>query len=143
MNGLSANPWLVLGVAIVLEVCGTICLKMSDGMTRLWPVLGVIVFYVSTFVLMSVSMKALEVGTAYAVWAGLGTALITVAGIVLFGESIAWTKLVGTLLIIAGVVLLHASTKEGAEGADENGGHLHHVADERDAQERGEQDSEL
>jgi len=103
------NPWLVLGIAIVLEVCGTVCLKMSNGMTRLWPVLGVIAFYVSTFVLMSMSMKVLEVGTAYAVWAGLGTALITIAGIAMFGESIAWTKLVGTLLIIVGVVMLHAS----------------------------------
>lgn len=143
MNSLSANPWLVLGVAIVLEVCGTVCLKMSDGMTRLWPVLGVIVFYVSTFILMSVSMKALEVGTAYAVWAGLGTALITVAGIALFGESIAWTKLFGTGLIIAGVVLLHASTEEAPERPDEDGGHLHHVSDEGDTEQRGQQDSEL
>lgn len=108
MNAL--NPWVVLAIAIVLEVCGTICLKMSNGMTRLVPVLGVIAFYVSTFVLMAVSMKTLEVGTAYAVWAGLGTALITVAGIVLFGESFAWTKLLGTALIIAGVALLHASS---------------------------------
>lgn len=108
MNAL--NPWVVLAIAIVLEVCGTICLKMSNGMTRLVPVLGVIAFYVSTFVLMAVSMKTLEVGTAYAVWAGLGTALITVAGILLFGESFAWTKLLGTALIIAGVAMLHASS---------------------------------
>lgn len=106
----ATNPWLVLAIAIVLEVCGTVCLKMSDGMTRLWPVLGVVAFYVSTFVLMSVSMKQLEVGTAYAVWAGVGTALITVAGIALFKESMAWTKVIGTVLIIAGVILLHASS---------------------------------
>lgn len=111
MNGLHAvNPWIVLAIAIVLEVCGTLCLKMSNGMTRLLPVLGVVVFYVSTFVLMAVSMKTLEVGTAYAVWAGLGTALITVAGIVIFGESFAWTKILGTVLIVAGVVLLHSSS---------------------------------
>jgi small multidrug resistance pump len=108
MNAL--NPWVVLAIAIVLEVCGTVCLKMSNGMTRLGPVLGVIAFYVSTFVLMAVSMKTLEVGTAYAVWAGLGTALITVAGIALFGESFAWTKMLGTALIVAGVILLHASS---------------------------------
>lgn len=104
------NPWVVLAIAIVLEVCGTVCLKLSNGMTRLLPVLGVVGFYVATFVLMSMSMKTLEVGTAYAVWAGLGTALITVAGIVLFGESFAWTKLLGTGLIIVGVALLHASS---------------------------------
>lgn len=108
MNAL--NPWVVLAIAIVLEVCGTVCLKMSNGMTRLVPVLGVIAFYISTFVLMAVSMKTLEVGTAYAVWAGLGTALITVAGIILFGESFAWTKILGTALIVAGVALLHSSS---------------------------------
>lgn len=106
----AVNPWVVLAVAIVLEVCGTLCLKMSNGMARLLPVVGVIVFYVSTFVLMAISMKTLEVGTAYAVWAGLGTALITVAGIVMFGESFAWTKVIGTALIVMGVVLLHAAS---------------------------------
>lgn len=104
------NPWVVLAIAIVLEVCGTLCLKMSNGMSRLVPVLGVIAFYVSTFVLMAISMKTLEVGTAYAVWAGLGTALITVAGIAFFGESFAWTKILGTALIVGGVVLLHAAS---------------------------------
>lgn len=104
------NPWLILVAAILLEVAGTLCLKLSNGLSRLLPALGVAVFYISTFALMAVSTKQLEVGTAYAVWAGVGTALVTVLGIVLFGESFAWTKIAGTLLIVAGVALLHASS---------------------------------
>jgi small multidrug resistance pump len=106
----SINPWLILVAAILLEVAGTLCLKLSNGLSRLLPALGVAVFYISTFALMAVSTKQLEIGTAYAVWAGVGTALVTVLGIVLFGESAAWTKIAGTLLIVAGVALLHASS---------------------------------
>ncbi len=133
MNAL--NPWLILLVAILLEVAGTLCLKLSNGMARLLPVLGVIVFYVSTFVLMAISMKRLEVGTAYAVWAGVGTALVNVFGILIFGESVAWSKLAGTLLIIGGVILLHASTKESAGGPGEQGRQEHEITDERQDEE--------
>jgi small multidrug resistance pump len=133
MNAL--NPWLILMIAIFLEVAGTLCLKLSNGMARLLPVLGVVVFYVSTFILMAISMKRLEVGTAYAVWAGVGTALVTVFGILIFGESVAWSKLAGTLLIIGGVILLHASTKEPAGGPGEEGRQQHEVADERQGEQ--------
>lgn len=104
------NPWLILVAAILLEVAGTLCLKLSDGLSRLLPVVGVVVFYVATFSLMAISTKQLEIGTAYAVWAGVGTALVTILGIILFKESFAWTKIAGTLLIVAGVALLHASS---------------------------------
>jgi small multidrug resistance pump len=129
------HPWLILLIAIMLEVAGTLCLKLSNGMSRLLPVLGVVVFYVFTFVLMAISMKRLEVGTAYAVWAGVGTALVTVFGIVIFGESVAWSKLAGTLLIIGGVILLHSSTKEAAGGAREEGGQQKKIADERQGEQ--------
>ncbi len=129
MNAL--NPWLLLLIAILLEVAGTLCLKLSNGMARLLPVLGVVVFYVSTFVLMAISMKRLEVGTAYAVWAGVGTALVTLFGIIIFGESVAWSKLAGTLLIIGGVILLHASTKEAGSGPSEEGRKQHQIPEQR------------
>lgn len=129
------NPWLALGIAIVLEVAGTVCLKLSAGMSRWLPIVGVIVFYTATFALMAISMKVLEVGTAYAVWAGVGTALITLIGIGLFGESFGWTKLVGTALVIGGVVLLHASAEEASGRTREQGGQLHEIPHERDGQE--------
>ena len=103
------NPWLILSLSIALEVCGTICLKLSNGMSRPLPILGVILFYLSAFALMSVSLKSLEIGIVYAIWAAAGTALIAIIGIVFFGESIASGKIVGLAFVIAGVVLLKVS----------------------------------
>ena len=103
------NPWLILCLSIALEVCGTVCLKLSDGMSRPLPILGVVLFYLSAFALMSTSLKSLEIGIAYAIWAAAGTALIAIIGIVFFGESIASGKIVGLAFVIAGVVLLKVS----------------------------------
>jgi small multidrug resistance pump len=101
------NPWLILSLAILLEVCGTICLKLSHGMTRPLPVVGVVIFYLSTFTLMSLCLKNLEIGTVYAVWSGAGTALVAIIGILYFAESFNWMKILGLSLVIAGVILLH------------------------------------
>jgi small multidrug resistance pump len=103
------SPWLILCFSIALEVCGTVCLKLSHGMSRPLPILGLILFYLSAFALMSTSLKSLEIGTVYAIWSAAGTALIAIIGIVFFGESIAWGKIVGLVLVIVGVVLLKAS----------------------------------
>jgi len=101
------KPWLILSLAILLEVCGTICLKLSHGMTRPLPVVGVVIFYLSTFSLMSLCLKHLEIGTVYAIWSGAGTALVATIGILYFGESFHWLKILGLILVIAGVILLH------------------------------------
>jgi len=101
------NPWLILSLAILLEVCGTVCLKLSHGMTRPLPVVGVVVFYLSTFTLMSLCLKNLEIGTVYAVWSGAGTALVAIIGILYFAENFNWMKILGLSLVIAGVILLH------------------------------------
>ena len=103
------NPWLILCLSIALEVCGTVCLKLSNGMSRPLPILGVVLFYLSAFALMSASLKSLEIGIVYAIWAAAGTALIAIIGIVFFGESIASGKIVGLAFVIAGVVLLKVS----------------------------------
>ena len=103
------NPWLILCLSIALEVCGTVCLKLSDGMSRPLPILGVVLFYLSAIALMSTSLKSLEIGIVYAIWAAAGTALIAIIGIVFFGESIASGKIVGLAFVIAGVVLLKVS----------------------------------
>ena len=104
------NPWLILSFAILLEVSGTLCLKLSQGMTRPLPVIGVAVFYLGTFFLMSLSLKNLEVGTAYAIWSGVGTALIATIGILCFGESFHWVKVLGLCFIIGGVILLRQTS---------------------------------
>lgn len=104
------NPWLWMLIAIVLEVCGTLSLKQSVGMTKTIPSLLLIVFYGGSFYAMSEALKVLEVGVAYALWAGLGTALIALLGILLFGETISLIKIASILLIIAGVIGLNITT---------------------------------
>jgi len=104
------NPWLILTFAILMEVSGTLCLKLSQGVTRPLPVIGVVVFYLATFVLMSLSLKNLEIGTVYAIWSGAGTALVATIGILYFGESFHWLKILGLCFIIGGVILLRQTS---------------------------------
>ncbi len=102
--------WIYLMSAILLEICGTTCLKLSEGMTRWNWALGVVVFYSLSFTALSWALLKLEIGVAYAIWAGLGTALIAVIGIVWFRESVDWVKIASLAAIIAGVVGLNLRT---------------------------------
>ena len=104
------NPWLLLATAILLELSGTICLKLSHGFSRLLPSIGVVCFYLGSFALMAQSLKTLEVGIVYAIWAGVGTALIAVVGVLAFGESITAFKILGLLMIIGGTFLLRMAS---------------------------------
>lgn len=104
---MSAAPWGLLLLAIVLEVMGTTSMKLSAGFSKLIPSVLIFVFYALAFVALTFALKHLEMGIAYAIWAGLGTALIAVIGIVWFHEPMTWLKLVSILLIIAGVVGLN------------------------------------
>ena len=101
------SHWLFLSFAILAEVAGTLFLKQSDGFTRLWPSIVVIASYAVAFYFLSVSLKTLPVGVAYAVWAGVGVALITVAGYVFLGQVLDLAALVGIALILAGVVIIN------------------------------------
>lgn len=98
--------WLWLSLAIVLEVAGTLCMKLSEGFARLWPAALMVVLYLASFAAMIMALKRIELGVAYAVWAGIGTALIALLGILFFGEAVAAIKLLALALIIAGVVML-------------------------------------
>ena len=104
------NPWLLLALAIALELSGIICLKLSYGFSRLLPSLGVVFFSLGSFALMAQSLKTLEVGIVYAIWAGVGTALIAVVGVLAFGESITAFKILGLLMIIGGTFLLRMAS---------------------------------
>ncbi|WP_448204495.1 DMT family transporter [Azospirillum sp. sgz302134] len=98
--------WLYLSFAIAFEIVGTVSLKMSDGMTRLWPALAVTACYLTAFALLAQALKEIEVGVAYAVWSAVGTAAVAAIGVWVFGESVSLLKLTGILLIVAGVVSL-------------------------------------
>jgi small multidrug resistance pump len=99
--------WLYLLVAILTEVVGTTLMKVSQGLTRILPTVMMFVLYAISFVFMALALKKIEVSTAYAIWSGLGTALIAVIGIAWFRESINLPKLMGLVLIVVGVVLLN------------------------------------
>lgn len=99
-------PYVFLALAIVFEVAGTSLLKLSDGFTRLWPSVGVAAGYGMAFWMLSLTLRTVPVGIAYAIWAGLGTALIAVIGAFFFGETLGTIKVIGIALIVAGVVAL-------------------------------------
>jgi small multidrug resistance pump len=99
--------WLYLLIAILTEVVGTTMMKVSQGLTKLYPSILMFVMYAISFVFMALALKKIEVSTAYAIWSGLGTALIATIGILAFRESFNLPKLVGIVLIIGGVVLLN------------------------------------
>jgi len=96
--------WMFLYSAIVFEVMGTTSMKFSEGFTRLIPSILIFVFYGISFVLLTLSLKTLNLSLAYAIWAGLGTALIAVIGIFAFHEPINVLKVIFLLMIIAGVI---------------------------------------
>jgi len=87
--------WLYLLIAILTEVVGTTLMKVSQGLTRLIPSVLMFLLYGISFVFMALALKKIEVSTAYAIWSGLGTALIATIGILWFRESFNIPKLVG------------------------------------------------
>ncbi|MCX5370746.1 multidrug efflux SMR transporter [Streptomyces sp. NBC_00015] len=99
--------YLTLAGAIAAEVAATTAMKYSDGFSRLWPSLLTASGYVVSFLLLAQTLKTVGIGTAYAIWAGVGTAAIAVIGLALFGESLTPAKAVGILLIVGGVVVLN------------------------------------
>jgi len=107
-------PWLLLSVAIVTEVIGTMALKMSNGLTVLVPSLVVAAGYGTSFWILAIVLKSLDVGTAYAVWSGAGTALVAIIGMVLFKEPMSAMKAVCIGLIVLGVVGLHMAEGKAA-----------------------------
>jgi multidrug transporter EmrE-like cation transporter len=102
------HPMLLLALAIASEVAGTTSLKYSEGFTKLTPSVIVVVGYGLAFYLLSLSLKHIPLGTAYAIWSGVGTAATAVIGVLLWREIVDLPRVLGILLIIGGVVLLNA-----------------------------------
>jgi small multidrug resistance pump len=99
--------YLTLAGAIAAEVAATTALKYSEGFSRLWPSLLTALGYVLSFLLLAATLKTVSIGTAYAIWSGVGTAAIAVLGLLLFGEGLSLVKVAGIVLIIGGVVVLN------------------------------------
>ena len=101
--------WLYLVLAILLEVSGTTCMKLSEGFTKLVPSILLFVFYTLSFGMLTLALKKIDVSVAYAVWSGVGTALIAAIGVLWFKEPATALKLISLGLIIIGVVGLNLS----------------------------------
>ncbi len=101
--------WFLLAMAIVFEVAGTTSMKLAEGFTRLVPSVLIFVFYAVSFALLTVAIRRIDLAVAYAVWSGLGTALIAVIAVIAFGETMPPMKIGALALIIVGVVGLHVA----------------------------------
>jgi len=103
--------WLVLAMSVLAEVLGTLALRQAAGFTRPWPSVAVAVCYASAIWLMSVAVKHLEMGLAYAVWAGAGTAVTAILGMLWFDEARSALRFAGLGCIVLGVMALNLSSR--------------------------------
>ena len=101
--------WFLLAIAIVLEVCGTTCMKLSHGFKDLIPTVLVFVFYAMSFSAFIYALKTIDLSVSYAIWAGLGLSLIAAIGILYFKEPMSAQRLVFLVITLIGVVGLSYS----------------------------------
>jgi len=106
--------WIYLWIAIVAEVIATSFLKASDGFTKLLPSLAVVAGYVTAFFFLSLTLKEIPVGVAYAVWSGAGVTLIAAIGWIFLGQKLDAAAIAGMGLIVAGVVVVNLLSKAAA-----------------------------
>ena len=99
--------WLLVIIAGLLETGFAVCLKMSDGFSRIWPTIGFALFALGSFGLLTSALRRLEVGSAYAVWTGIGAAGTVLFGMLFLDESSSPMKILSISLIVAGVVGLN------------------------------------
>jgi len=102
--------WVVLFAAGLFEIAWAIGLKYTEGFTRLWPTVGTVVALIASMALLGVALRTLPVGTAYAVWTGIGTVGTAVLGIVLFREPATAMRLLCIALIVTGILGLKAAS---------------------------------
>ena len=111
INNILMNYYYLLLLAILFEVCGTVCMKLSEGLSRLLPSILIFVFYAISFFIFTLALRGIDVSIAYAIWAGLGTALITVVGIFWFKEPVNALKIASLFVVMAGVIGLNLSDR--------------------------------
>src|SRR5699024_8540769 len=98
--------WLFLGVAIVAEVFASSMLKVSEGFSRLYPSIGVVIGYVLSFYLLGLALKGIPLSAAYAIWSGIGIILTSAISVFFFGQKVDVGGLIGISLIMIGVIVL-------------------------------------
>lgn len=106
--------FIILFVAILAEVIGTTALKLSNGFTRPIPGVVVVLGYGASFYLLSLALKAMPIGVAYAIWSGVGLILTVIAGMIIWRETLDWSRVVGIVLILAGIIFINVISKSHA-----------------------------
>jgi len=106
------NCWALLYSAIVLEIGGTMAIKYSEGFSKLFPSACVIGLYCASFYAMSLAVKKIELGVAYAIWSGVGIVLTSALGMILFNETINPKKFASIMVIMIGVIALNLTAGE-------------------------------
>lgn len=110
-SAIEVSNWIYLAAAIVAEVIATSFLKASEGFSKLFPSLLVVAGYGTAFFCLSLTLRTIPVGIAYAIWSGVGVVLVTIAGRVFYGQRIDAAGITGILLIILGVLVIHLWSK--------------------------------
>ncbi|CAM4061680.1 MULTISPECIES: SMR family transporter [Rahnella] len=105
------KTYLLLGLAIVAEVIATSSLKSSEGFTRLWPSVVTLLGYTIAIFLLSLTLKTLPTGIAYAIWSGVGIVLVSAIGWYGYGQKLDTPAIIGLGLIIAGVIVVNVFSK--------------------------------
>ncbi|MNB99328.1 Multidrug resistance protein EbrA [compost metagenome] len=103
------NSYVLLATAIICEVFGSSMLKVSNGFKKILPSIGVVLGMGSAFYCLSLALSTIPLGTAYAIWSGVGTALTALIGVIIYKENFNLKKLLGLILIIGGVVIMKLS----------------------------------
>ena len=101
------KSYLLLTLAIIFEVVGTLLLPLSNNFTKLIPTIGLTIFYISSFYFLTFALKLIPISIVYATWSGMGIFLITMFGYFIYHQTIKWQVVIGLFLIIAGVILVN------------------------------------
>ncbi len=101
------KTYLILLLAVIAETIGTTALQASHQFTRLWPTVLVVVGYGFAFYLLALTLKVMPVGIVYAIWSGLGIALIALIGFLVFGQKLDWPAILGLGMILGGILIIH------------------------------------
>ena len=112
---LAMNKWIYLTLAIFSEVMATASLKSTEGFTKLWPSVLVLVGYSAAFYFLSLTLDTIPIGVAYAIWSGVGVAAITLVSIFFFEQKIDTAGFIGIGLIVAGVIVLRLFSESAVE----------------------------
>ncbi len=109
--GVTCMNWTYLAIAIVSEVIATSVLKSSDGFSQLLPSIVVVIGYGIAFYFLSLTLRTIPIGIAYAIWSGVGIVLISLVGWIIYGQKLDLTAILGISLITTGAIILNLSSK--------------------------------